>query len=218
MKFLKFIPAQLTLCVIVGIFIGYQFSINNKVLFGILLILFISLILSYFKSLSRFGNHLYYNVLVYLLFILIGITAVFIQDAAKNENFYGNYVEKENHIYLKLIKQLKPSKYQLKYEAEILNLNRHKSVGKVLLNITKDSINKEVEIGNIYYTKTNFLPIQKPKNPYGFDYANYLKSKQIYHQLKLNDNSLFLIKSENSIHKVSNKIVNRINNNLKKYH
>ncbi len=156
--------------------------------------------------------------MVFFMFVLIGMFSVNIQNTLTYKQHYNQYLEKENSILLKITKTLKPTKYYDKYQAEVIQVNNKKTIGKVLVNKKKDSVNK-LKIGNIYYTKNSFKKIDKPKNPYQFNYRKYLKRKQILHQITLTDKKYIVSKSNAfSISIIASKIRNRIEKNLEKKH
>jgi len=216
MNIFKFVPTILTFCLILGILIGFSYSFPIWTILLCIGFIFILLWIAYYFSYKRIGNHLYFNVLTYILFILIGILSISIQDNSRNAIFYKNFIKEDNQIYLTVTKRLKPTNYHYKYEARINRINHQKALGKILLNIRKDSLVKEPKIGQIYYTKTAILPINKPKNPYSFDYSKYLKTKQIFHQIIVNSDALFFIKENKSFKSTSAKILEKIHTNLKK--
>ncbi len=170
----------------------------------------------YYYSNKKAQKHYVFTFFTLLVFILIGITAVQIQNDFIKEKYYQNYLnDTDNSIYFKIEKRLKPSSYYQKYIAEIININNHHSLGKILVNIKKDSVNPSYNVGNIYYTKPVLKLINKPLNPYIFNYSAYLKTKQIQHKLNTNKNQLFFIKSTNEFKNFTEKIIITINQNLK---
>ncbi len=217
MKFLRFVPAVLTICLVIGILIGYYWQPKPVIFISLLLAnLFILFGVFYFSN-RKFGKHFLFNIIAYLLFVNIGISAISIQNIKTKKHFYTNYLSTNNEVQLKIKKRLKPTQFYNKYEAEIIWINQQNSRGKILLNITKDSILKPVIPDAVYYTKTKFKPINQPKNPFQFDYSKYLEKKQIFYQITINKNSLFLLDSSKvSITGFANKIRNKININLQK--
>lgn len=216
MKFLKYIPSVLTICLIIGISIGYYFSFSIISLFLFLIIGIIALTITYYYSNKKIQKQYVFSFFTLLIFILIGITAVQIQNDYNKENYYQNYLnDTDNSIYFKIEKRLKPSSYYQKYVAEIININKHHSLGKILVNIKKDSVNPSYNVGNIYYTKSLLKSINKPLNPYTFNYSAYLKTKQIKHKLNADKNQLFFIKSTSQLSSFTENIITTINRNLK---
>ncbi|MBE0423429.1 MAG: ComEC/Rec2 family competence protein, partial [Lutibacter sp.] len=73
--------------------------------------------------------------------------------------------------------------YYDKYEAEVTQLNGEKSIGKILVNIQKDSTNRQLRVDDCLAVKMVFTEIAEPLNPYGFNYKKYLQQQQIHHQI-----------------------------------
>ena len=88
------------------------------------------------------------------------------------------------------IKQsLKPNDFSYRYYGQVLRRDGHSSTGKILVTLQpKDSVAPFVT-GDIIHTKTQYRPIQKPKNPGEFDYAAYLANLKIYGQIRLYPNT-----------------------------
>nr|WP_297306794.1 ComEC/Rec2 family competence protein [uncultured Flavobacterium sp.] len=88
---------------------------------------------------------------------------------------------------------LKSNSYQNRYFANFVSTTNIEQ--KILLYQAKDSLKLKVgdQLAVTIFVET--IPIAK--NPYQFDYANYLKNKQIFIQAKLPENYLPLARSEN---------------------
>ena len=87
---------------------------------------------------------------------------------------------------------------------------------KVLLYLKKDSLSKLLHIGDIIAIKTTLKLVPPPKNPYEFNYRNYLNNHFIYHQAYINASKwTFLHKSERySLFKVASSIRRKLINAL----
>jgi competence protein ComEC len=217
MKLLNYVPAVLTICLIVGILLGYFYNFNYWLLFIVTAICLLLLITTYYRENNIVNSSYTFQLLSYLLFVIIGIISITIQNDSVKETHYSNYIKPfKNNIYIKINKHLKQTIFGDKYEAEILQINNKKSFGKILLNIKKDSVNIQYKPGDIYYTKTILKPINKPKNPFEFDYNKYLKSKQVEHQIYTKKEKLFYIKFKSNINRFTNAVINKINVKLKK--
>ena len=75
-KFLKFIPAQLTFFLIVGIFTGNYFSIEPMQLVAVIGTLIIIFSASYFYANKQFQTPLLFTVLAILLFFFTGLVTI----------------------------------------------------------------------------------------------------------------------------------------------
>lgn len=194
-KFLKFIPVQLTFFLIVGILTGNYFSIQPMqllVVFGTLILLFTAV---YFYANKQFQTPLLFSVLVFLTSFFIGLGAITFKNQLNNKKHYSNQLQFSDSIsaaaLISIESVLKSTTYYDKYEAEVTQLNGKKSIGKILVNIKKDSATSQLRVDDHLGVKMVFGPISEPLNPYGFNYKKYLQQQQIHHQIH-GDNSQFL--------------------------
>jgi len=220
MKLLNFNIIKLTTCLIVGVLIGFYSKISIKTALFLFLIVFVGFCLCFIFLKQKKRNYLF-GVFTFLTFVALGIINTKINDETLHSSHYinlKNNVETYNDISLKVTKRLKPDAYNTKYIAEILNLNKAKSSGQILINLQKDSIAQSLEIDHIYFTNNKLNEVVKPKNPFQFDYNNYLKQRNVYHQIYLsNDEFIELKNTSKSINGYADTFRNRVNEKLKNY-
>ena len=220
MKLLNFNIIKLTTCLIVGVLIGFYFKISIKTALFLFLIVFVGFCLCFIFLKQKKRNYLF-GVFTFLTFVALGIINTKINDETLHSSHYinlKNNVETYNDISFKVTKRLKPDAYNTKYIAEILNLNKAKSSGQILINLQKDSIAQSLGIDHIYFTNNKLNEVVKPKNPFQFDYNNYLKQRNIYHQIYLsNDEFIELKNTSKSINGYADTFRNRVNEKLKNY-
>ena len=221
-KFLKFIPAQLTFFLIVGILIGNYFSIQPVQLvevFGILILLFMAV---YFYANKQFQTPFLFPVFVYLISFFIGMGAITFKNQLNNKKHYSkalNFsVEKPLTALISIESVLKSTVYYDKYEAEVTQLNGEKTIGKILVNIKKDPTKNQLSVDDHLAVKMVFNTISEPLNPYVFNYKKYLRLQQIHHQI-YGENSQFLRlkKAKQTIKGIAAKIRGKINLALVQY-
>ena len=195
-KFLKFIPIQLTFCLVIGILFGHYFIIDPIFIYiflGFLVLIFFGI---YNYANSRFEPTLLFTTVTFLLAFFIGVAAITFKNDQNQKLFYANQdefsIEKQHAAVLRIYKILKPTNFSNKYEAEIVQLNSKKAIGTILVNIQKDSVLNLLRVDDEIFVKTLFHEISNPKNPYEFNYKNYLKNQQIHYQIHL-ENSQFLV-------------------------
>jgi len=220
MKLLNFNIIKLTTCLIVGVLIGFYFKISIKTALFLFLIVFVGFCLCFIFLKQKKRNYLF-GVFTFLTFVALGIINTKINDETLHSSHYinlKNNVETYNDISFKVTKRLKPDAYNTKYIAEILNLNKAKSSGQILINLQKDSIAQSLGIDHIYFTNNKLNEVVKPKNPFQFDYNNYLKQRNVYHQIYLsNDEFIELKNTSKSINGYADTFRNRVNEKLKNY-
>ncbi len=79
-----------------------------------------------------------------------------------------------------------------RYVAIIKRIDNRKSSGKIILNIRKDTISKNLEIGSNLLIHGKILKHRPPDNPGQFDYGSYLKNKSIFAQMYFSENDYLL--------------------------
>lgn len=133
-----------------------------------------------------------------LLFITIGYNTRTVSDHLQDKNHFTHYPSTDTQTFLLSIEEsLKPTAYQDKYVASLHKVDDHASSGRILLNISKDSLDRSLEIGAWYYVRAPLLDLPSPKNPYQFDYGSYLERKQIYGQLNVTHSKIAASESKN---------------------
>ena len=223
MRLLNFIIIKLTFCLILGIIIGYfsTISINTSILLTICLILVLFAL--YINSKKQFIQSLWFGFLVYLVMISIGILVTNLNNQKKIYQHYTQAINTRNDslktITFRIREVLKPNRYYNKYIVDLLEIDSKKVIGKALLNIQKDSIQKPLKVDAICISKIRFENLTPALNPGQFDYKNYLERKYIYHQLFTTNQSFLTLETKtNTLLGCADKIRTYINNKLKFYH
>ena len=144
LKILRFIPIQLTFCLVLGVLTGYYFYPSPK---SLMLIISTSSIVLYFyykQSLKQINPSFHFQLFTLLLSFLIGLGSVVFNNPLNNAYHYANLVEfSEEEPLLSSVsisKVLKPNNYYDKYEAQIEQIGNKPVIGRVLLNVEVDSL------------------------------------------------------------------------------
>ncbi|MEL4306628.1 ComEC/Rec2 family competence protein [Joostella sp. CR20] len=212
MKLLNYPILKLLICFIAGILFGYFFQFKTVYLVSAT-ILCIAL-LFYFKV--RKSNTLAFGICTYLTFVVIGALNIAIHSERNPKHYQYSYQAKDT-ITFKISKELKQNTHQYLYEAEVLKTNSKSVNGKILVVFNKDSL-QTPKIDYVYTTQNLQKPINKPLNPYEFDYSRYLSHREIYHQLQLKKTDVQLISTEvKSIFGFASLFRERINESLSTY-
>ena len=212
-RLLKYLPLHFLVFLILGI--GIQFYIQIWT-FGFLKLGLLVLLL--IVSLISFRNKKGTTFIAVILFFLIGISAVYIQDARNFKNHYNRFYKKEAKVVVRITKILKSGFYQDKYVAEVVQVRAVKTRGYVLLNIQKDSLQKLLKIDDQILVHTDFMQVSPPLNPNQFNYKLYLAKQGIHHQLFINCTQfLKLSNASSSLVGISAKFRNKIQKALLTY-
>ncbi len=211
-RLIKYVPLHFLVFLILGICLQFYYEIwqygflKLSVVFGVFVVIYILNIKKQLTTISTF-----------LIYLLIGISVTFLNDSRNYKNHYGNFNKEEAQVLLKITKVLKPGNYYQKYIAEIINVNQYKTIGEVLLNVEKDTLNFRFSIDDQVYVKPVFKELIPPLNPYQFNYKSYLAKQGIYHQIFIEKHQY--LKSnlkETSLIGIAESIRNKIIKSLKK--
>lgn len=129
-----------------------------------------------------------------------GMLVIQLHDQNNFKDHYTHFFQGESNdshlITFKIREVLKPTEYQDKYIVEILKLDSDFVSGKLLLNVSKDSLSKPFKVDAILMASASFLKISAPLNPYQFDYRRYLQFQYIDHQFFVNNSTLLEVSSK----------------------
>ena len=212
-RLLSFLPTHFTLCLIIGIVLQFHYKL------WLLNVGFSSLFFFCFLSilffLKRFKRHRLFTILSWLLFVLVGMFVVSSQDVTTKNEYYNKHNPSKSIVILKVSEILKSNLYYQKYIGEVVRVGAKKTKGKILFNIEKDTSNIPANINDLFYFETDFVAIQKPKNPYQFNYSAYLEKQGVNHQVFLRNTKYVHLKSSAySMHSVAENIRNTIEKKL----
>ena len=170
-----------------------------------------------FKKIS----HKLGSVLIFLLAVLLGLSTVSIHDVKQHKNhyLYLNDFEKKNEITLELGEKLKSPLTNVRYEANVLEVNGVKTEGKIIVSIKKLTPLPHFEFGTKVQFVSKIRLLNEAKNPNQFDYKKYLENKSIFGQIYVSSNEIsYAPPSEFSFRTIASRIRNTILENLEKNH
>lgn len=221
-KFLKYLPLQLTFFLIIGIVTGYYFNFNPLKLFETGLFLIIIFFIIFVLSGKIYSFNWLYTVVALLIMLFIGISSITLKREINWNSHYSNSVDFKSNgkklITISIKKVLKSTNYYDKYVAEIDQINSQKLTGKILLNFRKDSVNYMLKVDDEIVVSEEILDLNNSLNPYSFNYKKYLQNQQIYHQIYVdNEQILKLPLTNKTAIGFAAKFREQINNSLKRF-
>lgn len=218
MKILNFTVIKLSACLCIGILLAYYIAIPVIWSLYSSLILFLLLTVFLFLSRKQFIQTIWFGVLVCFTTISIGIVSTNIHNQKLAKNHYIHLKHTPRQITFRIKQILKPGNYNDKYVVDILQVDAESVIGKALLNIKKDSLQRKLEVDAIIITTEGFQEISHTLNPDQFDYKNYLEKQYIYHQIYATNDKLFRVSdTKHTLIGYASLLRNTINKKLKKY-
>ncbi|HPE83852.1 MAG TPA: ComEC/Rec2 family competence protein [Aequorivita sp.] len=196
MKFINFAIVKFSAFLVLGILAAHYFPFNTFLLHYLLIALMIVALL-WFWSRKQLVQHVYFGIATYLCFFAIGYFSYQLRMPEFQSKHYLHLVTDDTAeiFQLKITQILKPDKFNLKYFAIVNAINGAPSKGKILLNVSKDSLSKTFSPDEIVLVYAPISEIPKPLNPHQFDYSTYMKSLGVYGQLRLSSSAILKTQS-----------------------
>lgn len=219
MKILQFPLAKITLGFILGILIAYNWDFIPSIIFLLLGLGIIFLMTSHYIIPKKNVAKSIFGIFSFVVSILIGITTSIIHKETFNKNHYTHQItnfEKEHKLSIILIEKLKNSAKNYRYSASVKQLDNHKSYGKIILNIRKDSLPQKYYIGSHLKVIGTVYKNREITNPNQFDYGRYLENQEIYAQLYTNSNQIKVGKREYTLWSILSNFRTTIIRNMEK--
>lgn len=190
MKILKYPIFPTTILFAIGIAVSshWQTSITLlSILTAMLLLLIVVLYISFRKVVNA---KTYMALCSGIVALLLGMLSYSLHHAPNQPRHYSNLLMNNSDFTIKghVTRRLKPNDYNEKYYFEIDSINQQYTSGTLLLNVPKDSSYTYFHTGDVLLIYDTPKPIAKALNPSQFDYADYMKNQNIFHQVKLSNN------------------------------
>lgn len=217
MKLLNFTIIKLTICLVIGILLAHFLKLNFHTVLYVTIGLVFLIGIYWLVVKSKIHRSPLFGCLAYLCMIGVGITTYNLQNETLRPQHYTHHNSSKNFnaIVFQVEERLKPDAYNDKYIVAIKSFNDKEATGHLLINIKRDSLSKPLNVDDVLFTSTDLKTIQKPLNPYQFDYSKYLELKQVYHQLYLSSSTILKISdSKSTIYGYADQLRKKINKRL----
>ncbi len=216
MKWFNFILIKLTICLVVGILIGFFYRISYTVVLTGGIVGFIAWLLLFVLTDNNTEQPIYLGITTYGLMIFIGVLVVTFHTRVNQQHHYVNKVNvgTSQNIKIEVYKKLKPTRFYQKYLGNVIVCGTKKTSGIVLINA--DST-QTINIDDMVYASVKFQEIKPALNPHQFDYKSYMQKLQVSHQVFLNSKNTMLLGQNKTLYGRANNIRKQINTTLKAY-
>ncbi|MEA1787687.1 ComEC/Rec2 family competence protein [Arenibacter sp. GZD96] len=140
-----------------------------------------------------------FGILVVAGSVFLGMFTYALAQPEYKSHHYSHYAEEKAHLYhLKIEEVLKPNAFSDRYMAQIMGMDEKKVLGKVLLNVAKDTLGEMLHIDDVLLTHAMLEEPKAPLNPYQFNYKKYLRHLGVTHQLYLSAGTYRVTKTSGS--------------------
>jgi len=218
MKLFDFLISKITFCLIIGIVIGYYFSVPINFSIGCFSVGFFLSCIFFWKAQKQFLQTTYFGIIGFLTAIGLGILIENFHQEKNHTTHYTQLLSQQQETSKSTIQirdVLKSTNYYHRYIGKILVKDTTHVSGKLLIHIKKDSVSKLLHVDDILYTNTVLKEVRSPLNPTNFNYKTYLNDRYIFHQLYLKPSDFIIAKNTpKTIYGYAETIRNRIHKSL----
>lgn len=191
MKFINFTVVRFAILLVLGILAAHYFPISYFLLKTLLFLFCLTSIL-WLITRNQLIQPVYFGIVTYLCFFAIGYFTYQLRLPHFQRNHFSHIAIDDTRelIQIKVLQSLKPDRFNNKYFAQIQALNGKPTTGKILLNISKDSLTKILISDEILLVYGSITGLPEPLNPHQFDYSKYMKSQGVYGQLRISEKEI----------------------------
>lgn len=177
---------------------------------------------SYFRARRLLFQDIFFGIATSLLLIVLAMLTVSVQLPENDQDHYTNKLsegsEAKNILTGEISEKLKPGLFQDKYILLVKSINGKDAGGKLLLNISANMANEQFSPGDLLLIPAAYSEINKPLNPFQFDYAHYMQNLKVYGQVNISRSEVLKIGNSGSgLKKTAGKIREKIIVELRKY-
>ncbi|MEM9141609.1 MAG: ComEC/Rec2 family competence protein [Bacteroidota bacterium] len=194
MSLFRFASVKLSLFLILGILIGKYFHLPVSYPFGGI---FLGLVLLGFLQRWAFPKKsLYFGTVALVTTFCIGVLAISMTSPKNQPNHFLNLDFTGNAAFqLKIREVLKANTFSRNYIAHIKQIDSLPVYGKVLLRVSRDSVEKPLQVDDELILFSKLKPIAPPLNPHQFNYKRYMEGLGVTDQLNAPPRSYILVKN-----------------------
>ena len=194
MRTFQFVSVKLTLCLVLGILLGY--FLDTKPLSIAVFLALALLLLGWSKAKQQRNGFPLFGIVAALTTILLGILAVSLSNPKNWPQHYSSHdIQTEAVWTVKIIEIQKSTPFSNRYVGKVLAVDTATASGKLLLNFPLDSLHTGLKVDDELIFHGKPTAVKSPLNPHQFDYQDYLKKQGVYHQVWLQPKTIVVLKN-----------------------
>lgn len=208
-----------TISFIIGIVFGFYLEIRTEVLCVILLGLFGLVLFAYWRAKKLFFQDWIFGICTAVMFLFLGIFVNKINQPHQNPKHYIHQeMASAESIRLHIREVLKSSPYADNYIAEVDQIGKYPVDGKLLLTVYRDSLFQSFKVDDQIFVFSKLEDIYHSKNPYQFDYAEYMAHQHVLKQVRVSSQEILqLDSSKETLLGWSGQLKDKLDRSLKTY-
>ena len=201
-KSIPFFKILLPYCI--GILCAFQISSFSNIhllcLVSFILVIITFLFQKFYKH-TLFLKKPLYIISVNVFLFLLAFESCYLYNDKNNSNHYSHYLSTRAQSFIATIDEVPViSDKFIKISVEINTIefeNKwHYTEGRTIVYVKQDSM-VELHVGNKLLLNSKFSYLNEPKNPYEFNYKEFLESKNVFHTVFAESKNISVIYNSN---------------------
>jgi len=201
-KSIPFFKILLPYCI--GILCAFQISSFSNIhllcLVSFILVIITFLFQKFYKH-TLFLKKPLYIISVNVFLFLLAFESCYLYNDKNNSNHYSHYLSTRAQSFIATIDEVPViSDKFIKISVEINTIefeNKwHYTEGRTIVYVKQDSM-VELHVGNKLLINSKFSYLNEPKNPYEFNYKEFLESKNVFHTVFAESKNISVIYNSN---------------------
>lgn len=180
---------RICVSIILGVALGFFLKLPVEDLFFPGLIIFFIFLFAFFRARRLLLPDFFFGITTVSILIFLGLLTVSINLPENDPNHYTHVLTEGSNTKSVLIadvsEKLKPGLFQDRYILSVKKIAGKNVTGKLLLNISRDLENQPFFPGDRLVILASYSKINKPLNPYQFDFAKYMENLKVYGQINI---------------------------------
>ena len=140
----------------------------------------------------------FFGTITYLSFFCLGAVNIQFRSPEFQPGHFTHFISEDNlhRLLFDVVSTRKPDSFNIRFIAEVRSVDATSTHGKLLVYLRKDTIKHNFQPGDRFYVFGKPNALANPKNPGEFNYAKYLRSKDIFRQLRITSEEILVQKPD----------------------
>ena len=129
----------------------------------------------------------FFGIITYLCFFCLGAVNLQLRSPEYQPRHFTHFTSENNHtrLVLDISTVQKPNNFNSRFIAEVRSVDSIPTHSKILVYLQRDSVHNMPVPGERFIVFGKPAALADPRNPGEFDYARYLRNKDIHRQLRI---------------------------------
>lgn len=184
---------------IAGVLLEIQLSISPYFsVIGAIVSLLIFIYFHYFKKVVLYSQRYMSGLAGFVLMFMLGIICTQFINPLKNERHYSYKLNQSDVLIVRVLQDPIEKEKSFKTKAEVIGIKKEEDIipasGLIMVYLKKDSLSNALKVDDMLCITSSPTSVSGPRNPFEFDYKQYLSYHFIFDQVYADQSKWKLLK------------------------